>query len=66
MPDVKQSARHRVGDKVRLTFGTRLTGTVTEVRQAYSPRGHTMYRVRIPMSPEPLWIEAREDEVEKA
>jgi hypothetical protein len=66
MPDVKQSPRHQVGDKVRLTFGARLAGTVTEVRRAYSPGGHIMYRIRIPMTPEPLWVEAREDEVEKA
>ena len=65
MPDLKKQPRFKVGDQVRLTFGTRLVGTVMEARGTYLPSGHILYRVYVPMEPEPLVLEVREDEVEK-
>jgi hypothetical protein len=65
MPDLKKHPLYKVGDQVRLTFGTRLVGRVMEARGTYSPSGHVLYRVHIPMSPEPLILEVREDAVEK-
>ena len=66
MPDLEKDVPYKVGDMVRLTSGTRLVGTVTEVRGASSRGGRLLYRVRVPMTPEPLMVEVREDEVEKA
>jgi hypothetical protein len=66
MPDIKMPPHYKVGDKVRLKSGARLSGTVTEVRDTHSPGGHIFYRICVPMSPEPLWLEVREEEVEKA
>jgi len=66
MTDLEKDARYRMGDKVRISSGTRLVGTVTEVRSSHSRGGRILYRVRVPMSPEPLMLEVREDEVEKA
>lgn len=65
MPDLGKGAQFKVGDKVRIPFGTRPVGTVSEVH--ISPTtGHARYRVRVPMDPEPLWLEVLEDEIEKA
>ena len=57
--------RYKIGDKVRLVFGERLVGTVTEARGSYHPDGHAFNRVRMPMEAEPLWMNLREDEIEK-
>ncbi len=65
MPDLETHARYKVGDEVRLLFGSRLVGTVTEIRRSSSGNIRFVYRVRVPMSPEPLMLEVREDEVEK-
>jgi hypothetical protein len=62
MPDTKTQPRYKIGDKVRLTFGTRLVGTVMEVRGIR----RIFYRLYVPMDPEPLIFEVREDEIEKA
>jgi hypothetical protein len=43
--------------------GPRWVGTVTEARGTYSPNGHVLYRVRVPMDPEPLFLLVREEEV---
>jgi len=66
MPGLANNAQYKVGDKVQLKYGTRLVGTVTEVQGTHSPSGRILYRVRVPMSPEPLMLAAREDELEKA
>ena len=66
MPDAEKDALFKVGDKVRLKGGPPLVGTVTEVRGTNPRAAHILYRVRVPMDPEPLWLEVREDEVEKA
>ncbi len=66
MPDLETHARYKVGDAVRVKFGTRMIGTVMEVRGIHSPGGRILYSVHVPMSPEPLVLEVREDEVEKA
>ena len=65
MPELAKRPRYQVGDKVQLKDGTRWIGTVTEARGTYSPKGHATYRVRVPLSPEPLFFEVREDEIEK-
>jgi hypothetical protein len=66
MPEVKRKpALYAIGDRLRLKQGQPLVGTVSEVRHTHSPEGHNFYRVRVPMDPEPLWLEVREDEVEK-
>jgi hypothetical protein len=58
-------AQFQAGDKVRIPFGARLVGTVSEVH--ISPTtGRAHYRVRVPMDPEPLWFEVWEDEIERA
>ncbi|HEV3261220.1 MAG TPA: hypothetical protein VG013_30485 [Gemmataceae bacterium] len=66
MPDLETHPRYKVGDKVRLTSGAPLIGTVTEVRGTHSPSGRILYRIRVPMSQEPLWLDVREEEIEKA
>jgi hypothetical protein len=66
MPRFEPGAQFQVGDKVRISFGARLVGTVTEVRVSPTQAGLVFYRVRVPMDPEPLWMEVREDEIEKA
>jgi hypothetical protein len=66
MHDTKTVAICKIGDKVRLRYGARLIGTVTEVREPVTPDGHVRYRIRIPMDPEPLWAPVREEEIEKA
>jgi hypothetical protein len=67
MPDLDKSAQYKIGDKVRVKGGIGLVGMVSEVRRVYSPAGgHHLYRVRVPMDPEPLWLEVREEEIEKA
>jgi hypothetical protein len=66
MHGVEKGAQFKVGDKVRIPFGARLVGTVTEVRVSPTQAGRVLYRVRVPMDPEPLWMEVREDEIEKA
>jgi preprotein translocase subunit YajC len=59
----KKTPLYKVGDKVRTVTG--LVGLVSEVHGTFSPTGHTHYRVYVPMDAEPLWVEVREDEVEK-
>jgi hypothetical protein len=49
-----------------MPYGARLVGTVTEVHVSPTQAGRVRYRVRVPMDPEPLWMEVWEDEVEKA
>ncbi len=66
MADLPTPPRYKIGDRVRLVFGARLVGTVTEVTPALAPHAHTLYRVRIPMDPEPLWWPLRENEIEPA
>jgi hypothetical protein len=66
MPDLRKDAPYEVGDKVRIKSGTGLVGTVTEVRGNPSRATRILYRVRVPMTPEPLLLEVREDEIEKA
>jgi hypothetical protein len=66
MPGLEKGAQFKVGDKVRIPFGTRPVGTVTEVTVSPTQAGRVLYRVRVPMDPEPLWMEVREDEIEKA
>ncbi len=58
--------RYKVGDKVRLKFGSRSVGTVTHAQGTYSPHGHILYHIRVPMSSEPLDLLVREEEVEEA
>lgn len=48
-----------------MKFPTRFVGTIVEARGTYSPNGHVLYRVHIPMDPEPLFLELREEEIEK-
>ncbi len=66
MPDLDTKSRYKVGDEVRLITGSRLVGRVTEVRRSSSQAARFLYRVRVVMNPEPLMLEVREDEVEKA
>lgn len=58
-------AQFQADDKVRMPYGARLVGTVTEVHVSPTT-GRAHYRVRVPMGPEPLWLEVWEDEIEKA
>jgi hypothetical protein len=66
MPDLVKHPRYKVGDKVRLKEGTPFVGTVAEARGTYSPTGNVLYRVYVPLDPEPLYLLVREDEVEQA
>jgi hypothetical protein len=66
MSEVEKQPRYQVGDEVRLIGGGRLVGRVTAVRGVNSPSGRILYRVHIPLDPEPLIWEVREDEIEKA
>ena len=49
----------KIGDKVRVKGGDGLVGLVSEVRFARVPGARILYRVRVPMDPEPLWLEVR-------
>lgn len=65
MLELVKVPRYKVGDKVRVVFGARLVGIVTEARGTYSPTANVLYHVRVPMDPEPLLLLMREDEIEK-
>jgi hypothetical protein len=64
MPELAKHPRYKVGDQLQLkSRGPRWIGTVTEARGTYSPNGHVLYRVRVAMDPEPLFLLVREEEV---
>jgi hypothetical protein len=65
MIELKIHPRYKVGDRVRLVFGTGLVGTVMEARGSYYETGHALYRIHVPMNPEPLVLAVREEEIEK-
>lgn len=65
MPELVKQPRYKVGDQVRLTFLERWVGRVMEAQGSYSPDGHVLYTVYVPMDPEPLTLLLREEEVEK-
>lgn len=63
MPELAKHPRYKVGDLLQLrSRGPRWVGTVTEARGSYSPTGHVLYHVRVPMDPEPLFLLVREEE----
>jgi hypothetical protein len=66
-PDTEKTPLYKIGDKVRLAFGERLAGRVMEVH-AVPPggSGRIRYRLYVPMDPEPLMLEVRESDIEKA
>lgn len=67
MPDLQTQPLYKVGDKVRLKLGTHLVGLVSEVRGPVpGGSGRILYSVRVPLDPEPLFFEVRQDELEKA
>ena len=64
MPELVKRPRYKIGDRLQLrTRGPRWVGTVTEARGTYSPTGHVLYHVRVPMDPEPLFLLVREEEL---
>ena len=64
MPELVKHPRYKVGDRLQLKLrGPRWVGTVTEARGTFSPNGHVLYRVRVPMDPEPLFLLVREEEL---
>jgi len=64
MAELVKHPRYKVGDKLQLKWrGPRWVGTVTEARGTYSPNGHVLYHMRVPMDPEPLFLLVREEEV---
>ena len=65
MPDLVKQPRYHVLDKVQVKHGNRFIGTVMEARGSYYPDGHVLYRVYVPMEPEPLILLVREEEIEK-
>jgi hypothetical protein len=65
MPELLKVPRFKVGDKVQLKHGSRLIGIISEADGSYTPEAHVLYRVRVPMEPEPLWIVVRESEIDK-
>jgi hypothetical protein len=67
MSDAGKTPLYKIGDQVRLTFGGRMVGRVMEV-QPVPPggTGNILYRIYIPMDPEPLIPLVRENEIEKA
>jgi hypothetical protein len=65
MPELAKRPRYQVLDKVQVKHGSRLIGTVMEARGTYNPDGHCLYRVYVPMEPEPLLLLVTEEEIEK-
>lgn len=67
MPELEKPGppKFKIGDKVRAKFEPSLPGLVAEIRRAVSPGRQHVYRVRVPMDPEPLWLEFRENDIEK-
>lgn len=66
MADIVNPPRYQVGDRVRVKVGKGLVGTVTDVQGIYVPGAHILYRVRVPMTSEVLWLAVRDEEIEKA
>ena len=64
MNDLKTPPRFKVGDEIRLIGGAPLVGRVMELRGYLSADGSMLYRLYVPMEPEPLMLEVREDEIE--
>ena len=65
MPELLKHPRYKVLDKVRVKHGSRFVGTVTEATGTYRANGHVLYRVYVPMDPEPLLLLVTEEEIEK-
>jgi hypothetical protein len=65
MPDLVKRPRYQIGDEVRFKHGARLVGRVMRARGTYSPTGHVLYEIYVPMSSEPLILPAREEDIEK-
>jgi hypothetical protein len=64
MPELAKRPLYKMGDRLQLKArGPRWVGTVTEARGTYSPNGHVLYTLRVPMDPEPLFLLVREEEV---
>ena len=65
MAELVKRPRYDVLDKVRLKHGSRFVGTITEAHGTYNPDSHVLYRVYVPMDPEPLYLLVREEDIEK-
>ena len=65
MPELVKRPLYKVGDQVRIKLPSRWVGTITEARGSFHERGNVLYHVHIQLDPEPLWMELREDELEK-
>jgi hypothetical protein len=64
MAELVKHPRYRIGDQLQPRFrGPRWVGTVTNARGTYSPTGHVLYNIRVPMDPEPVDLLLREEEV---
>jgi hypothetical protein len=64
MAELLKHPRYRIGDQLQPRFrGPRWVGTVTDARGSYSPTGHVLYNVRVPLDPEPVYLLLREEEV---
>jgi len=62
--DLVKRPRYKIGEKVRMRHGTPLVGLVSEARGTYHEDGNVLYRVRVPMEPEPLFMLVTEEEIE--
>jgi hypothetical protein len=60
----KHFPQFKIADEVRVKIPTRLVGLVSEVTWTSAGSGEILYRVRIPMDPDPLWMLLRESEIE--
>jgi hypothetical protein len=65
MAELVKRPRFQVLDKVRLKHGSQFVGTIAEARGTYNPDGNVLYRVHVPMDPEPLYLLVREEDIEK-
>jgi hypothetical protein len=67
MPTLVKRPRYKIGDQIQPKYrGPRWVGMVAEARGTYSADGHVLYRIRVAMEPEPLFLLVREDEVADA
>src|SRR5581483_595234 len=62
--DLMKHPQYNVGDRLLQKWrGLGWTGTVTEAKGTFHRDGHVLYRLSVPMEPEPMSLLVREEDV---
>jgi hypothetical protein len=59
----KPAPLFKLGDRVKIRLSGGMRGRIIELRGPLGPGGVQIYRVRVPLKPEPRLIEVREDQL---